>query len=162
MPFQWLALKNARLLHPFWNYGNISIVLASSGSFNVKNDNIHTFFCCFGCKFWICWLRSKTKLHGLETVRTAKSWPRKNQSGHSDLRLRLRLRLPYNNTSYFQSFGQWNSLVYIRVPLALVFISDLGTRHDDTKRLASFSWTAQQGVLSFWTKLQCEGWTEVK
>ena len=24
---------------------------ASSGSFNVKNDNIHSFFRCFGCKF---------------------------------------------------------------------------------------------------------------
>ena len=55
------------------------------------------FFCCFGCKFWICRLRSKTKIHRLtvstETVlvRTAKSWPRNNQSEHS-------LGLPYNNT----------------------------------------------------------------
>ena len=32
------------------NFGKISIFLASSGSFKVKNDNIHTFRC-FGCKF---------------------------------------------------------------------------------------------------------------
>ena len=28
----------------FWNFGQISIFLASSGSFTVKNDNIHSFF----------------------------------------------------------------------------------------------------------------------
>ena len=33
------------------NFGKISIFLASSSSFIVKNDNIHTFFGCFGCKF---------------------------------------------------------------------------------------------------------------
>ena len=48
----------------------ISIFLASSSSFNVKNDNIHSFFfLCFGCKFWICRLRSKTKIHGLDRFR---------------------------------------------------------------------------------------------
>ena len=50
-----------------WNFGKISIFLASSDSFNVKNDIIHTFFCCFGCKFWICRPCSKTKIHGLDS-----------------------------------------------------------------------------------------------
>ena len=65
MPFRWLALKHVRL----WNFGKISIFLASSGSFNVKSDNIHTFFRCFCCKFWICRLRFKTKVHGLDRFR---------------------------------------------------------------------------------------------
>ena len=30
-----------------WNFGKISIFIASSDSFNVKNDNIHTFFSLF-------------------------------------------------------------------------------------------------------------------
>ena len=33
------------------NFRKISIFLASAGSFNVKNDNFHTFFRCLGCKF---------------------------------------------------------------------------------------------------------------
>ena len=37
-----LHLKNVRLLHS--NFGKISIFLAPAGSFNVKNDNFHTFF----------------------------------------------------------------------------------------------------------------------
>ena len=37
-----LHLKNVRLLHP--SFGKNSIFLASAGSFNVKNDNFHTFF----------------------------------------------------------------------------------------------------------------------
>ena len=40
MYFRWLALKNVHFLHP----SLISILVTSSGSFNVKNDNIHTFF----------------------------------------------------------------------------------------------------------------------
>ena len=49
-----------------WNSGKFSIFSFSSDSFNVKNDIIHTFFRCFGCKFWICRLRYKTKIHGLD------------------------------------------------------------------------------------------------
>ena len=49
-----------------WNFRKISNFLASSDSFNVKNDIIQTFFRCFGCKFWICRLRSKTKIHQLD------------------------------------------------------------------------------------------------
>ena len=39
------------------------------------------FFRCFGCKFWICWLCSKTKIHGLRAslsiyhlISNARSW----------------------------------------------------------------------------------------
>ena len=39
-----LHLKNVRLLHPSLKFRKISISLASAGSFNVKNDNFHTFF----------------------------------------------------------------------------------------------------------------------
>ena len=48
-----------------WNLRKSSIFSASSESFNVKNDIIHTFRC-FGCKFWICRPRSKTKIYGLD------------------------------------------------------------------------------------------------
>ena len=39
-----LHLKMFAFSIHLWNFGKISIFLASSGSFNVKNDNIHTFF----------------------------------------------------------------------------------------------------------------------
>ena len=45
-----LHSKNVRLLHPslkFWKNFNL---LASAGSFNVKNENFQTFFRCLGCK----------------------------------------------------------------------------------------------------------------
>ena len=62
-----LHLKVLVFFINLWNFGKISIFLASSGSFNVKKDNIHSiFFRCFGCKFWICRLRSKTKIHRLD------------------------------------------------------------------------------------------------
>ena len=70
----------------------LSILLASSGSFTVKNDNIHSFF----LQFWLQILNLPASLQNKntrvgpfpwkwETVRTAKSRPRKNQSEHSDL-----------------------------------------------------------------------------
>ena len=43
-----LHLKNDRPLHPSLKFRKISIFLASAGSFNVKNDNFHTFFRCLG------------------------------------------------------------------------------------------------------------------
>ena len=50
-----------------WDFGKISIFLASSGSFNVKNDNIHSFFFSL---FWLqilnFRLRFKTKIHRLD------------------------------------------------------------------------------------------------
>ena len=47
MHFRWLAFKNVCLLHPWLKFRKNSILLASSSSFNVKNDNIHTFFSLF-------------------------------------------------------------------------------------------------------------------
>ena len=45
MYFQWLAPKKCSSSSSiFENFGKISIFLASAGSFNVKNDNFHTFF----------------------------------------------------------------------------------------------------------------------
>ena len=85
-----------------WNFGKFSIVLASSGSFNMKVFFFYLFFfclfvfvfCCFGCKCWICRPRSKTKIHRLE--RASKSWLRKNQSENGNL--------PYNNMIYSQGW----------------------------------------------------------
>ena len=70
----------------------LSIFLASSGSFTVKNDNIHSFF------FSLFWLQimnlpasfaPKQKYTAwtvsTEMVRTAKSRPKKNQSERWDL-----------------------------------------------------------------------------
>ena len=73
-----------------WNFGKISIFLASSGSFNVKNDNIHTFFfAVLVANFEFTRFASQQKYMdwtiSMETVRTAKSWPKKNQSEHRDL-----------------------------------------------------------------------------
>ena len=73
-----------------WNFGKISIFLAFSGSFNVKNDNIHTFFLLFWfANFEFAGFAPKQKYTdwtvSMETVRTAKSWLRKNQSEHRDL-----------------------------------------------------------------------------
>ena len=42
-----LHLKMFVLSIHIWNFGKISIFLAFSASFNVKNDNIHTFFSLF-------------------------------------------------------------------------------------------------------------------
>ena len=45
MHFRWLALKKCSSSSSIFEISKkISIVLASAGSFNVKNDNFHTFF----------------------------------------------------------------------------------------------------------------------
>ena len=77
------------LIH-LWYFGKISIFFASSGSFTVKNDNIHSFFfAVLIANFEFAGFAPKQKYKGwtvpIETVRTAKSWPRKNQSEHRDL-----------------------------------------------------------------------------
>ena len=89
MHFRWLALKMFVFFIYLWNFGKISIFLASSGSFNVKNDNWFTvfFFAVLAANFEFVGLAPKQKY--METVRTAKSWPRKNQSEHRDLALGL-------------------------------------------------------------------------
>jgi len=60
------------------NFGKISIFLASAGSFNVKNDNFHTFFfAVLVANFEFAGFAPKQKYTdwtvSMETVRTAKS-----------------------------------------------------------------------------------------
>ena len=56
------------------------------------------FFRCFGRKFWICRLCSKTKIHGLDRFHGSENpdWERTNQSTG----ICLRLALPYNKRFY--------------------------------------------------------------
>ena len=63
MHFRWLALKNVRLLHPSLKFRYFCF-LASSGSFNVKNDNIHRFF------FSLFWLQMLNLLASLQNKNT--------------------------------------------------------------------------------------------
>ena len=67
-----------------WNFGKFTFFLFSSDSFNVKNDIIHTFFAVLVANFEFAGFAPKQKYTdwtiSMETVRTAKSWPRKNQS----------------------------------------------------------------------------------
>ena len=68
----------------------MSIFLASAGSFNVKNDKFHTFFfAVLVANVEFAGFAPKQKYMdwtvSMEMVRTAKSWPRKNQSEHRDL-----------------------------------------------------------------------------
>ena len=76
------------------NFGKISIFLAFSGSFAVKNDNFAVFFCLFFAvlvaNFEFAGFFSKTKIHGFPDRQ------RTNQS----TRICLRLALPYNNAGY--------------------------------------------------------------
>ena len=77
-------IKLARRMFVFftnlWNLGKISILLAFSGSFAVKNDILHIFFAVLVANFELPAL-PQTKIHGLdETVCTAELRPWKNQS----------------------------------------------------------------------------------
>ena len=76
----------------------ISIFLAFSGSFTVKNDNIDTFFAVLVANVEFAGFPPKKKCMSwtvtTETVRTAKSRPSKNQPKRTDC---LKLALPCNN-----------------------------------------------------------------
>ena len=67
--------------------GKISVLLAFSGSFAMKNDNIHIFLC-FGCKLWIGRLCFKQKCRArnvsIETFHIVKYQARKSQSQRTD------------------------------------------------------------------------------
>ena len=87
-----LAWRMFVFFNHFWNFGKISIFLSSSGSFTLKNDNIHSFFFVFAvlvANFEFACFAPKQKYTAwtvsMETVRTAKLWLRKNQSEHRDL-----------------------------------------------------------------------------
>ena len=85
-----------------WNFGKISIFLASAGTFNVKNDNFHTFFfCCLGCKCWICRLCSKTKIHGLDRFHGNVLQNPDRERTNQGTGICLGLGLPYNKTAFW-------------------------------------------------------------
>ena len=98
----------------------------------MKNDNIHSFFfAVLVANFEFAGFAPKQKYTGwtvsVETVRTAKSWPRKNQSDHRDC---LRLGLPYNNTGYF-------SLIHFFV-VVVVSKLDCGLTYSLEQKVTSF------------------------
>ena len=83
-----------------WNFGTISIFIASSGTFNVKNDNIQTFF----SLFWLKILNLPASLQNKNTRIGPFPWKRRSVLQNPD-RERTnqstgfcrRLGLPYNN-----------------------------------------------------------------
>ena len=97
-----------------WNFGKISIFLASSDSFNVKNDIIHTFFSLFW--FWQI-LNLPASLQNKNTrigpfpwkwsVLQNPDWERTNQSTG----ICLRLGLPYNKLCYLHDFISENFIL---------------------------------------------------
>ena len=101
MHFRWLALKNVLLLY-LSNFGEISIFLASSDSFNLKNDIIHTFF----SLFWLQILNLSASVQNKNTrngpfpcKRSVLQNPDRERTNQST-GICLRLALPYNNMTY--------------------------------------------------------------
>ena len=86
-----------------WNFGKISILLASSGSFHVKNDNIYTFF----ALVWLLILNLPTSLQKKNTRVGPFSWKRyvlqnpDRERTNKSTGICLRLGLPYNNKREF-------------------------------------------------------------
>ena len=85
------------------NVGKISISLASSGSFTLKNDNIHSFFFSL---FWLQILNLPTSLKNKNTRVGPFPWKRSvlqnsdRERTNQSTGICLRLGLPYNNFSY--------------------------------------------------------------
>ena len=81
-----------------WNFGKISIFLASSGSFNVKNDKIHTFF----LLFWLQILNLPALLQNKNTWLGPFPWKRSvlqnpdRERTNQSTGICQRLGLPYN------------------------------------------------------------------
>ena len=106
MHFWWLALKNVRLLHPSLNFWKISIFLASSGSFNVKNDNIHTFFFSL---FWLQILNLPALLQNKNTRIGPFTWKRPilqnsdRERTNQSIGICRRLGMPYDKYVYLNS-----------------------------------------------------------
>ena len=86
-----------------WNFGKISIFIASSDSFNVKNDNIHTFF----SLFWLQILNLPASLQNRNTRIGPFPWKRSvlqnpdRERTNQSTGICLRLGLPYNNYYYY-------------------------------------------------------------
>ena len=97
-----LHLKIDRLLHPSLKFRKISILLASAGSFIVKNDNFHTFF-------WLSWLQmlnlpaslqnKNTQIGPFPWKRSVLQNPDRERTNQST-GICLGLGLPYNNYYY--------------------------------------------------------------
>ena len=86
-----------------WNFGKISISLASFDSFNVKNDIIHSFF----SLFWLQILNLPASLQNKNTLIGPFPWKRSvlqnpdRDRTNQSTGICLRLGLPYNNMGYF-------------------------------------------------------------
>ena len=109
MHFRWLALKN---------FGKISIFLASSDSFNVKNDIIHFFFAVLVANFGFAGFAPKQKYTDW-TVSILQNPDRERTNQSTGICLRL--GLPNNNVYYFfrcqpslikqKCFANWETTV---------------------------------------------------
>ena len=90
-----------------WNLSKISIFLAFSGSFAMKNDNVHIFFFVFFL-FWLqIWIGrpcSKTKNTRLRLFPWKRSVLQNADRERTDqsAQIYLRLALPYNKTHIFK------------------------------------------------------------
>ena len=94
-----LHLKMFVFLIYLWNFGKISIFIASSDSFNVKNDNIYTFF----SLFWLQTLNLLASLQNKSTQIGLFPWKRSvlqnPERTNQSTGICSRLGLPFNNTS---------------------------------------------------------------
>ena len=97
MHFRWLALKSVRLLHLSLKFRKFSIFLASAGSFNVKDDNFHTFFAVLVANFDLPTLlqNKNTRLGPLPWKRSVLQNPDRERTNQST-GICLELGLPYN------------------------------------------------------------------
>ena len=86
---------------------SFSIFLASSGSFTVKNDNIHSFF----SLFWLQILNLPASLQNKNTRVGPFPWKRSilqnpdQERTNQSTGICLRLGLPYNNNNYWQPWA---------------------------------------------------------
>ena len=96
-----------------WNFGKISIFLASSGSFNVKNYNIHTFFfAVLVANFEFADFAPKQKYTDwtFPWKRSVLQNPDRGRTNQST-GICWRLGLPYNNVWYFHLW--WFSFFHV-------------------------------------------------
>ena len=91
-----------------WNFGKMSIFLASAGSFNVKNDKFHTFF----SLSWLQMLNLPAWLQNKNTRIGPFPWKRSVLQNHDRERTNqstgicLGLGLPYNNMYLLTELGR--------------------------------------------------------
>ena len=106
----------------------ISIFLASSGSFPVKNDNIHSFF----SLFWLQILNLPASLQNKNTRVGPFPWKRSvlqnpdRERTNQSTGICLRLSLPYNNCWYVV-FQAGSMTVLLRISAIVFFIVPAST-----------------------------------